>query len=223
MSRVDLQVSLAVGCVCVCAYVCGVGRVSVCWGGRARQCVALWHAQVVVRGWCVWPCECVGVGGGWFVCGVGLLCIGATRARVGRMGVCVWGAPVGAGRQRQRPRETARQRTTLCVCGCGVKGPACGRGVCVVWAAWVCVCVCGVRLWVQGQRQRPRDTARQRTTKCVCVEFVEGMLQDALCDGGGLCVRVLSIGLCMCVSCVVCVSKVCVECVPGMYCVGVTV
>ena len=50
-------------CVCVCAYVCGVGRVSVCWGGRARQCVALWHAQVVVRGWCVWPCECVGVGG----------------------------------------------------------------------------------------------------------------------------------------------------------------
>ena len=104
-------------CVCVCAYVCGVGRVSVCWGGRARQCVALWHAQVVVRGWCVWPCECVGVGGGWFVCGVGLLCIGATRARVGRMGVCVWGAPVGAGRQRQRPRETARQRTTLCVCG----------------------------------------------------------------------------------------------------------
>ena len=137
-------------CVCVCAYVCGVGRVSVCWGGRARQCVALWHAQVVVRGWCVWPCECVGVGGGWFVCGVGLLCIGATRARVGRMGVCVWGAPVGAGRQRQRPRETARQRTTLCVCGCGVKGPACGRGVCVVWAAWVCVCVCGVRLWVQG-------------------------------------------------------------------------
>ena len=29
--------------------------------------------------------------------------IGATRARVGRMGVCVWGAPVGAGRQRQRP------------------------------------------------------------------------------------------------------------------------
>ena len=55
------------------------------------------------------------------------------------------------------------------------------------------------------------------------MEFVEGMLQDALCDGGALCVRVLSIGLCMCVSCVVCVSKVCVECVPGMYCVGVTV
>ena len=55
------------------------------------------------------------------------------------------------------------------------------------------------------------------------MEFVEGMLQDALCDGGALCVRVLSIGLCMCVSCVVCVSKVCVECGPGMYCVGVTV
>ena len=81
------------------------------------------------------------LGGGWFVCGVGLLCIGATRARVGRMGVCVWGAPVGAGRQRQRPRETARQRTTLCVCRCGVKSPACGRGVCVVVVSHgMCVC-----------------------------------------------------------------------------------
>ena len=40
---------------------------------------------------------------------------------------------------------------------------------------------------------------------------------------GGLCVHVLAIGLCVCMSCVVCVSKVCVECVPGMYCVWVTV
>ena len=59
-------------CVCVCVrahgqgYVCGVGRVrlgwvSVCGGGR--WCVAcLWHAQVVLRGWCVGPCVCGGVG-----------------------------------------------------------------------------------------------------------------------------------------------------------------
>ena len=59
-------------CVCVCVrvhgqgYVCGVGRVrlgwvSVCGGGR--WCVAcLWHAQVVLRGWCVGPCVWGGVG-----------------------------------------------------------------------------------------------------------------------------------------------------------------
>ena len=104
------------------------------------------------------------------VCGVGLLCIGATRARVGRMGVCVWGAPVGAGRQRQRPRETARQRTTLCVCGwvcgCGVKGPACGRGVCV-WCGrhgGVCVaCTCGCR-----GRDRGRETQPGKGQQSVC-------------------------------------------------------
>ena len=28
---------------------------------------------------------------------------------------------------------------------------------------------CGRHGWVGGQRQRPRDTARQRTTQCVCV------------------------------------------------------
>ena len=40
------------------------------------------------------------------MCSVGVVCIGATWGCVCGMGVCVWGAPVGAGRgQRQRPRD----------------------------------------------------------------------------------------------------------------------
>ena len=38
-----------------------------------------------------------GGGGGGQVCGVGVLCIGATGGRVGGTGVRVWRAPVGAG------------------------------------------------------------------------------------------------------------------------------
>ena len=52
--------------------------------------------------------------------------------------------------ETEAERDSQAKDNAVCVwgCGCGVKGPACGRGVCVVWAAWVCVCVCGVRLWV---------------------------------------------------------------------------
>ena len=55
-----------------------------------------------------------------------------------------------------------------CVCVC----MGSGHGVCVVCAGGVCVrlcvvcvgCACG---WC-GQKQRQRDTARQRTRQCVC-------------------------------------------------------
>ena len=125
-------------------------------------------------------CVCVARWGGG-VCGVGVagrgvrvcVCVRA-RVRVGMHVVCGHACGVWA----EAERHIQAKDNAVCVwgCGCGVKGPACGRGVCVVWAAWVCVCVCGVRLWVQGQRQRPRDTARQRTTQCVCWGGGEGVV-----------------------------------------------
>ena len=58
---------------------------------------------------------------------------------------------------------------------CDMPRWCCVGGECAaVWAAWVCAC--GVRLWVRGQRQRPRDTARQRTTQCVCWGGGEGVV-----------------------------------------------
>ena len=69
---------------------------------------------------------------------------------------------------------------TSCVCVCTCLGSGC---VCALCAGGVCVrvcvrcvgcrcgCGCGCGLWVRGvtvaQRQRPRDTARQRTRQCV--------------------------------------------------------
>ena len=117
------------------------------------------------------------------VCGVSVLCIAATGGRVGGMGVCVWRPPVGAGAETEAERHSQAKDNAVCVlggrgggggggwCVAGVKGPAC------VWAGCVCgVGGMGVCVWRapvdaglggRGQRQRPRDTARQRTTKCV--------------------------------------------------------
>ena len=111
--------------------VCGVSVTcpgGVAWVACAALCVGGW-------GW-----------GGGQVCGVGVLCIGATGGRVGGTGVRVWRAPAGAGGgrgKRQRPRDTGRRRTTQCVCVCvwggGVGGVVWGGGagrdvsVCV-WA-----------------------------------------------------------------------------------------
>ena len=128
---------------------------------------------------CVCVCVCVCVWGG----GVGVWCIAATGGRVGGMGVCVWRPPVGAGAETEAERHSQAKDNAVCVlggrgggggggwCVAGVKGPAC------VWAGCVCgVGGMGVCVWRapvdaglggRGQRQRPRDTARQRTTKCV--------------------------------------------------------
>ena len=60
------------------------------------------------------------------MCGVGVLCIGATGGRVGGTGVRVWRAPVGAGGGAGEEREAERHRqakdNTVCVCVCGGGG-----------------------------------------------------------------------------------------------------
>ena len=74
-------------------------------------------------------------------------------------GVCVCARARACGHAcgvwAEAERHIQAKDNAVCVwgCGCGVKGPACGRGVCVVWAAWVCVCVC-VR---ERERERERD------------------------------------------------------------------
>ena len=80
---------------------------------------------MVLRGWSVQPSVWVGGwvgGGGAQVCGVGVLCIGATGGRVGGTGVRVWRAPVGAGGGAGEEREAERHRqakdNTVCVCVC---------------------------------------------------------------------------------------------------------
>ena len=109
--------------------VCGVSVTcpgGVAWVACAALCVGGW-------GW-----------GGGQVCGVGVLCIGATGGRVGGTGVRVWRAPAGAGGgrgKRQRPRDTGRRRTTQCVCVCvGRGGGRCGVGG---RGGAGCECVCG--------------------------------------------------------------------------------
>ena len=87
--------------------VCGVSVTcpgGVAWVECAAQCVGGW----------------LGGGGGGQVCGVGVLCIGATGGRVGGTGVRVWRAPVGAGGGAGEEREAERHRqakdNTVCVC-----------------------------------------------------------------------------------------------------------
>ena len=67
----------------------------VAWVECAAQCVG---------GWVGWG------GGGAQVCGVGVLCIGATGGRVGGTGVRVWRAPVGAGGGAGEETEAERHR-----------------------------------------------------------------------------------------------------------------
>ena len=110
-------------CVCARACVRGVGRVSVCWGGGGREAVC--GVSVTCPGGVAWvACAALCVGGwGWGggqVCGVGVLCIGATGGRVGGTGVRVWRAPAGAGGgrgKRRRPRDTGIH-TNDCLHGC---------------------------------------------------------------------------------------------------------
>ena len=97
----------------------------------------------------------MGVGGVWPMCRA--VRVGGWVGGAG--GECLW----CVGREAERHSQAKDNALCVCVGGCGVKGPACvcvGGGVCV----W-----CGRHGWVRGQRQRPRDTARQRTTQCVCV------------------------------------------------------
>ena len=95
--------------------VCGVSVTcpgGVAWVECAAQCVGGWLGG--------------GGGGGGQVCGVGVLCIGATGGRVGGTGVRVWRAPVGAGGGAGEEREAERHRqakdNTVCVCVCGGGG-----------------------------------------------------------------------------------------------------
>ena len=54
------------------------------------------------------------------MCGVGVVCIGATWGRVGGMGVCLWVR--GGGGARDRGQETSQAKdNTVCVGG-GVAG-----------------------------------------------------------------------------------------------------
>ena len=103
-------------------------------------------------------------GGGGQVCGVGVLCIGATGGRVGGTGVRVWRAPVGAGGGAGEEREAERHRqakdNTVCVC-------VWGGGGCVVWGAGRDVSVCvGMHMWCVG-RDRGRETQPGKGQQCV--------------------------------------------------------
>ena len=60
-----------------------------------------------------------------------------------------------------------------------MKGPACGRGVCVVWAAWVCVCVCVACACGCRGRDRGRETQPGKGQQSVCGGGGRG--------GGGVC------------------------------------
>ena len=153
---------------------------------------------------------------------------------MGGMGVCVWRPPVGAGAETEAERHSQAKDNAVCVlggrgggggggwCVAGVKGPAC------VWAGCVCgVGGMGVCVWRgpvdaglggRGQRQRPRDTARQRTTKCVWGWGGRGG-EVCVCVarwGGGVCgvgVAGRGVRVCVCVCARACVWAC-------MWCVG---
>ena len=115
----------------------GKGQRSVCVGGAGRG----WWGWVVC-GRCEGPCVCVGG-----------LCVWC-----GRHGCVRVASACGCGdREAERHSQAKDNAVCVCVCVCGVGG----MGVCV-WRAPV-----DAGLGGRGQRQRPRDTARQRTTKCV--------------------------------------------------------
>ena len=112
--------------------------------GEVGEGEAVCGVSVTCPGGVAWvECAAQGVGGwlgggGGQVCGVGVLCIGATGGRVGGTGVRVWRAPVGAGGGAGEEREAERHRqakdNTVCVC--------------------VCVCVCvwgGGVVWCGGR------------------------------------------------------------------------
>ena len=65
---------------------------------------------------------------------MGVVYIGATWGRVGSMGVCMWGVPVGAGggAETEAERHSQAKDNAVCVCVC------------------VCVCVGGVGVRVGG-------------------------------------------------------------------------
>ena len=76
---------------------------------------------------------------------MGVVYIGATWGRVGSMGVCMWGVPVGAGggAETEAERHSQAKDNAVCVCvWCGCAGwVVCGQCV------GPCVCVGKVRGW----------------------------------------------------------------------------
>ena len=108
-----------------------------------------------------------------------------SQAKDNAVCVCVWGGGgVGGGGGEQCVvcgvpcvRAGCEPAGWVCVClGSGCVCARCAGGVCVRVCVWCvgcrcgCGCGCGCGLWVRGvvaQRQRPRDTARQRTRQCV--------------------------------------------------------
>ena len=64
---------------------------------------------------------------------MGVVYIGATWGRVGSMGVCMWGVPVGAGggaeTEAERHSQAKDNAVCVCVCGVGVRGGWCVASV----------------------------------------------------------------------------------------------
>ena len=133
-------------CVCVCVAL-GAGRGGAGRGGAGggvwlrMRCVGRDRGAGDSHSQAKDNAVCVGWGGGgeFVVCGV--------CRRAGCVCVSGW----------------------ICVCA-QCAGGVCVR-VCVRCVGCRCGCGCGCGLWVRGvtvaQRQRPRDTARQRTRQCV--------------------------------------------------------
>ena len=87
--------------------------------------MALWHAQVVVRGWCVWPCECVGVWGGVVRVWCGFVVYRCHEGACGPHGCVRVGCACGCGSaETEAERDSQAKDNAVCVwgCGCGVKG-----------------------------------------------------------------------------------------------------
>ena len=119
-----------------------------------------------------------------------------SQAKDNAVCVCVGGGGVGGGGGEQCVvcgvpcvRAGCEPAGWVCVClGSGCVCARCAGGVCVRVCVWCvgcrCGCGCGCGLWVRGvvaQRQRPRDTARQRTRQCVCGRGGRDVYRGVVC------------------------------------------
>ena len=154
-------------------------RVGVCGGGMCAVCVlgSTWGRVCVV--WAPWVCAC-GMrlwvwGWGWPEGGGARRDSGPeTHPGKGQRSACVSGSGGACGEWRVRAgceRAGCACLGSGCVCALRAGG-VCVR-VCVWCAGCACGCPCGCGCGRGGggevaQRQRPRDTAGQRTTQGVC-------------------------------------------------------
>ena len=130
------------------------------------------------------------------MCGVSVLCIAATGARVGGMGVCVWRPPVGAGAETEAERHSQAKDNAVCVlggrgggggggwCVAGVKGPAC------VWAGCVCgvggmgVCVWRPPVGAGAETEAERHSQAKDNAVCVLGALVNSLREQDQSLGG---------------------------------------